>query len=50
MKSLNPTKEEVREWLRQEMAQHRPPPEMNEIRRKLGWLLVKPERNQPDES
>lgn len=50
MKSPNPTKEEVREWLKQEMAQHRPPPELTEIRRKLGWHLVKSERNRSGES
>jgi hypothetical protein len=39
----NPSKEQVREWLREETIQHRPPPDPNEIRRQLGWFLM--ERN-----
>jgi hypothetical protein len=39
-RSNNPCREQVREWLRQEVAQHRPPPDPWEIRRQLGWDLV----------
>lgn len=35
-----PNKEEVREWLRQEIGQQRPPPYPAEIRHQLGWNLV----------
>ena len=34
-----PSKEEVREWLREGVAQHRPPPDATEIRRQLQWRL-----------
>jgi hypothetical protein len=40
-----PCREQVREWLRQEVAQHRPPPDPKEIRRQLGWDLVELERD-----
>lgn len=36
----NPTKEQVREWLRQEITERRPPPDPLEIRRQLNWSLV----------
>lgn len=36
----NPTKEQVREWLRQEIGERRPPPDPLEIRRQLAWSLV----------
>jgi hypothetical protein len=42
-RSNNPCREQVREWLRQEVAQHRPPPDPWEIRRQLGWDLVETE-------
>jgi hypothetical protein len=38
--SHKPTREQVREWLRQEVNQRRPPPDPLEIRRQLGWSLV----------
>jgi hypothetical protein len=34
-----PGREQVREWLRQEIALHRPPPDPTEIRRQLGWTM-----------
>ena len=34
-----PSKERVREWLNQGVAQHRPPPDPVEIRRQLEWRL-----------
>ena len=34
-----PSKEMVREWLKDQIGQHRPPPEPSQIRRALGWQL-----------
>jgi hypothetical protein len=42
-RSINPAKEQVREWLREGIAQHRPPPDLHEIRRQLGWGLKEEE-------
>ena len=36
-----PTKESVRAWLRTEIAQRRPPPDPAQIRRELGWEMIK---------
>ncbi|MES2152785.1 MAG: hypothetical protein V4508_23660 [Pseudomonadota bacterium] len=35
-----PSKERVRQWLSARIAQRRPPPEPQQIRRELGWALV----------
>lgn len=35
-----PPKELVRKWLAREVAQRRPPPDINQIRRELGWGLT----------
>lgn len=35
-----PSKEVVREWLKREVERHRPPPDIKQIRRELGWDLV----------
>lgn len=35
-----PTKEEVRQYLQQRQAEHRPPPDLQQIRRQLGWELI----------
>ncbi len=43
-KPKQPTKENVRRWLRSEIEQRRPPPDPKQIRRELGWDLVKLER------
>jgi hypothetical protein len=32
-----PSKETVRQWLRDEIARRRPPPELQQIRAALGW-------------
>lgn len=40
VKSTQPTREQVREWLRQEIDQRRPQPDPTEIRSQLGWTLV----------
>ncbi len=45
MNASNPSKEDVRAWLKHEVEQHRPPPALTEIRRKLGWHIVKTDRN-----
>ena len=35
-----PTKESVRQWLRDQIAARRPPPDAKQIRRELGWELA----------
>ncbi len=40
-KHKQPSKESVRQWLRAEILQRRPPPDPKQIRRELGWELVK---------
>lgn len=40
-KQKQPTKESVREWLRAEVKRSRPPPDPSQIRRELGWELVR---------
>ena len=42
-KQKQPSKESVRHWLRTEIAQRRPPPDPIQIRRELGWDLVRRE-------
>ena len=37
-----PSKESVRLWMRARLAQRRPPPDPQQIRRELGWELVRP--------
>ena len=34
-----PTKEQVREWQRKRIQERTPPPELEAIRRQLGWEL-----------
>ena len=34
-----PTKEEVRRYMQQRQAERRPPPDLKQIRRQLGWEL-----------
>lgn len=36
-----PTKQQVRDWMQQRQAEHKPPPTPEQIRRELGWGLVK---------
>lgn len=36
-----PSKESVRQWLRAQIAQRRPPPDAHDIRRELGWAPAK---------
>ncbi len=36
-----PSKERVRQWLRDQIASRQPPPDGKEIRRELGWEWVR---------
>jgi hypothetical protein len=40
--STRPGKEAARAYLVQRMREHTPPPPLSEVRRRLGWALVKP--------
>ncbi|QJD98641.1 hypothetical protein HH212_00115 [Massilia forsythiae] len=42
--TTKPNPEQVRVWMQQRQEQNRPPPSLEEIRRQLGWELVKAER------
>ncbi len=35
-----PSKEAIRNWLRNRRASHEPLPDCDRIRRELGWMLV----------
>jgi len=35
-----PDKETVRKWLKEGVTRHRRPPDLEQIRRELGWGLV----------
>lgn len=37
-----PSKETVRQYMQQRQAEHSPPPDLQAIRRQLGWELVTP--------
>ena len=39
--AVHPDKELVRKWLKAELAQRRPPPDPEQIRRELGWDLLR---------
>ena len=39
----HPCKEAVRQWLRFELEQRRPPPDPQQIRRELGWDVLQAE-------
>ncbi|QYF92525.1 hypothetical protein KY495_17505 [Massilia sp. PAMC28688] len=41
-KPQQPTKESVRNWLRTRAERRCPPPDPAQIRRELGWELIKP--------
>ncbi|MBY0242161.1 MAG: hypothetical protein K2X55_22905 [Burkholderiaceae bacterium] len=36
-----PSKEAVRQWMQKKLAERRAPPDPQQIRRELGWDLVK---------
>jgi hypothetical protein len=44
-KHKQPSKESVRQWLQGRIGQRRPPPDPQQIRRELGWELI---RQPPD--
>jgi hypothetical protein len=37
-----PSKESIRQWLQARLVQRRPPPDPQQIRRELGWDLIRP--------
>lgn len=41
-----PSKESVRQWLQTQIAERRPPPDAEQIRRELGWDMLKLERKE----
>jgi hypothetical protein len=42
----NPSKEQVRAYLGNRIAERTAPPSLQEIRRRLGWQLIEAERKQ----
>lgn len=40
-----PTKFQIREWLYRRQIEHKPLPDMMQIRRELGWNLIMPMRD-----
>jgi hypothetical protein len=41
-----PKKEQVRDYMERRKTEHQPPPTQEEIRRQLGWELIKMERDE----
>lgn len=41
-----PSKEAVRQWLQNKLEQRRPPADPQQIRRELGWELLRVERGE----
>lgn len=39
--SKQPSKESVRQWLQNQIVERRPPPDPQQIRRELGWELIR---------
>jgi hypothetical protein len=46
VKTVKPSKEQVREYMERRQAQHKPLPTREEIRRQLGWELIEKERDE----
>ncbi len=42
-KVKQPSNQEVRDWLARRQDEHKPPPDPKEVRRQLGWGLLKEE-------
>jgi len=40
---MKPTKEQVREWQKKRIQEHTPPKTPEDIRRELGWDMIKEE-------
>ncbi len=38
-----PSKEEVRVWMQQRRSEKTPPPNIEQVRRELGWQLTMPQ-------
>jgi hypothetical protein len=36
-----PSKESVRQWMQTRLAERLPPPDLKQIRRELGWELIR---------
>ncbi|SFF94108.1 hypothetical protein SAMN05518865_106186 [Duganella sp. CF458] len=45
-KSTQPSKEAVRNWLQSRQEERRPLPDPQQIRRELGWEMVRVEQDQ----
>jgi len=45
-RSKQPSKETVRQWLQKQVEERRPPPDAKQIRRELGWDMLKIERRE----
>lgn len=43
---MQPTKEQVRKWLKDNREAHRPPPTPEEARRELGWDMIQKQQKQ----
>lgn len=43
---IQPSKEEVRQYMAKRQVERVPPPRPEEVRRQLGWNLVEAEREQ----
>ncbi len=43
-----PSKESVRQWLQAQIEARRPPPDAKQIRRELGWDMLKMDRRDGD--
>lgn len=46
VKTVKPTKEQVRQYMEHRQTEHKPPPSREEIRRQLGWDLIEMERDE----
>lgn len=42
--TTKPEKQVVREWMQHRQVERKPPPTPEQIRRELGWVLLKAER------
>lgn len=42
--ATHPTSQQVRDWLQQRQTERKPPPTPEQIRRELGWDLIKVEK------
>ncbi|MDB5822195.1 MAG: hypothetical protein JWR21_899 [Herminiimonas sp.] len=43
---VQPTKQEVRDYMEKRQTSHQPPPPMEKIRRNLGWHLIEQSRKE----